>query len=171
MSWQDEADEIEARRRLARELGGKQAVERQHARGRLTVRERIERLVDADSFHESGETAGESERGDDGRLVSFQPTNFVVGSARIGGRPCVVAGDDFTISGGAYSPASLKKTQYADGLAIRRRIPLVRLIEGGGASVSGAYGSRGRSGYDLTAPPPMNVLAMEAPASPPRTSR
>ena len=46
-------------------------------------------------------------------------------------------------------------------------MPLVRLIEGGGASVSGAYGSRGRSGYDLTAPPPMNLLAMEALATVP----
>lgn len=167
MSWQDEADEIEARRRLARELGGKEAVERQHARGRGTVRERIEKLVDEGSFREAGETAGDAERDDAGRLASFRPTNFVVGAAQIGGRPCVVAGDDFTISGGAYSPASLKKTQYADGLAIRRRIPLVRLIEGGGASVSGAYGSRGRSGYDLTAPPPMNVLALEALATVP----
>jgi methylmalonyl-CoA decarboxylase subunit alpha len=167
MSWQDEADEIEARRRAARELGGKEAVERQHARGRLTVRERIERLVDPDSFHEAGDTAGDAERDESGRLASFRPTNFVVGAATLGGRPCVVAGDDFTISGGAYSPASLKKTQYADGLAIRRRIPLVRLIEGGGASVSGAYGSRGRSGYDLTAPPPMNVLALEALATVP----
>ena len=95
------------------------------------------------------------------------PTTAPVCSKRIGGRPCVVAGDDFTIQGGAYSPASLKKTQYADGLAIRRRIPLVRLIEGGGASVSGAYGSRGRSGYDLTAPPPMNLLALEALATVP----
>jgi acetyl-CoA carboxylase carboxyltransferase component len=167
MSWRDEADEIEARRRLARELGGKEAVERQHARGRLTVRERIERLVDPDGFAEIGETAGDAERDESGRLASFRPTNFVVGAARIDGRPCVVAGDDFTIRGGAYSPAGLKKTQYADGLAIRRRVPLVRLIEGGGASVSGAYGSRGRSGYDLTAPPPMNVLAMEALATVP----
>jgi acetyl-CoA carboxylase carboxyltransferase component len=167
MSWRDEADEIEARRRLARELGGKQAVERQHARGRLTVRERLERLIDAESFHEFGETAGEAERDESGRLASFRPTNFVVGTARIGGRACVVAGDDFTIAGGAYAPASLKKTQYADALAIRRRIPLVRLIEGGGASVSGAYGTRGRSGYDLTAPPPMNVLALEALATVP----
>jgi len=167
MSWQDEANEIEARRRLAQELGGKEAVERHHARGRLTVRERIGRLVDASSFHEAGETAGDGERDEAGRLASFEPTNFVVGSARIDGRPCVVAGDDFTIRGGAYSPASLKKTQYADSLAIRRRIPLVRLIEGGGASVSGAYGSRGRSGYDLTAPPPMNLLALEALASVP----
>jgi acetyl-CoA carboxylase carboxyltransferase component len=167
MSWQDEADEIEARRRLAHELGGKAAVDRQHVRGRLTVRERIERLVDEGSFHEVGETAGDAERDEAGRLASFRPTNFVVGAAQIGGRPCVVAGDDFTIQGGAYSPASLKKTQYADGLAIRRRIPLVRLIEGGGASVSGAYGSRGRSGYDLTAPPPMNVLALEALATVP----
>ena len=78
----------------------------------------------------------------------------MAGAATIDGRASVMAGDDFTIRGGAYTPASLKKMQYADGLAIRRRIPLVRLLEGGGASVSGAYGARGRSGYDLTAPRP-----------------
>jgi acetyl-CoA carboxylase carboxyltransferase component len=157
MSWQDEVDEIAKRRRAAHALGGAQAVAKHKGRGRGTVRERIAALADAGSFSEYGEIAGES----DG-AGGFAPTNIVAGVARIDGRAAVIAGDDFTIKGGAYTPASLKKIQYAEGLAIRRRMPLVRLLEGGGASVSGAYGARGRSGYDLTAPSPMNLLAMQA---------
>jgi acetyl-CoA carboxylase carboxyltransferase component len=157
MSWQDEVDEIARRRRAAHELGGADAVAKHKARGRGSVRERIAALADAGSFREYGETAGEvAESG------AFSPTNIVAGAATIGGRAAVIAGDDFTIKGGAYTPASLKKIQYAEGLAIRRKMPLVRLLEGGGASVSGAYGARGRSGYDLTAPSPMNLIAMQA---------
>ena len=47
MSWKPEVDQIERRRELAAQLGGPEAVEKQHARGRLTVRERIDTLVDA----------------------------------------------------------------------------------------------------------------------------
>ena len=81
----------------------------------------------------------------------------MIGTARIDGRPVVVGGDDFTIRGGAYSPAGLRKGIYADELAIRRRVPLVRLLEGGGASIAGATGVRGRSGYDWTASSPLNL--------------
>ena len=167
MSWDDEIDALERRRALAREQGGADAVARQHERGRGTVRERIAALADKDSFREYGDSAGQPELGADGSLRGFTPTNLVMGTVRIDGRPVVVGGDDFTIQGGAYSQAALKKGQYADALAIRRRIPLVRLLEGGGASVSGSYQQRGRSGYDLTAPSPMNVLAAEALATVP----
>src|SRR5512134_152147 len=141
MSWQDEVDEIARRRRAAHALGGAEAVAKHKARGRGTVRERIAALADAGSFSEYGEIAGEVDA-----AGAFAPTNIVAGVGKIGGRAAVIAGDDFTIKGGAYTPASLKKIQYAEGLAIRRRMPLVRLLEGGGASVSGAYGARGRSG-------------------------
>jgi acetyl-CoA carboxylase carboxyltransferase component len=167
MSWKPEVDEIERLRALARQQGGAEAVERQHARGRLTVRERIEALVDPESFREHGELAGESERDDNGEPSSFAPANVVVGMASIDGRQIVIGGDDFTIRGGAYTPVGLRKGQYADELAIRRRVPVVRLLEGGGASVTGATGVRGRSGYDLTASSPLNLLCMEALATVP----
>src|SRR5215468_7934528 len=166
MSWKPESDEIERRRAAAREQGGADAVARQHARGRLTVRERIDALVDAGSFREHGEVAGQLGTGSDGRDV-FTPANVVVGTARIDGRPVVLAGDDFTIRGGSYSPAGLRKGIYADELAVRRRVPLVRLLEGGGASVAGATGVRGRSGYDWVAASPLNFLCMEALATVP----
>ncbi len=167
MSWKPEVDEIERLHALSRQQGGTEAVEQQHARGCLTVRERIEALVDPASFREHGELAGQSERGEQGELRSFTPASVVVGIARIGGRQVVVGGDDFTIRGGAYTAVGLRKGQYADELAIRRRIPVVRLLEGGGASVTGASGVRGRSGYDLTASSPLNLLCMEALATVP----
>lgn len=167
MSWKDEIDAIERRRALAREQGGAEAVARQHERGRGTVRERIAALVDEGSFREYGDTAGQTQAGANGEAPRFLPANFVMGTARIEGRLVVVGGDDFTIQGGAYGPAALKKGQYADALAVRRRVPLVRLLEGGGASVSGSYAQRGRSGYDLTSPSPMNLLAAEALATVP----
>jgi acetyl-CoA carboxylase carboxyltransferase component len=162
MSWKPEVDEVERRRELARELGGPEAVARRHAQGRLGVRERIEALVDAGSFQEWGGVAGEAQPDAEGRAVRFTPANVVVGVARIDGRPCVVGGDDFTIRGGAYSAVGIKKGLFADELAIRRQIPLVRLLEGGGASVVGASGVRGRSGYDMTAPSALNLAAVEA---------
>ena len=54
MNWPTELDELRLRERLAREMGGRDKVKRQHDGGRLTVRERIDRLVDAGSFHETG---------------------------------------------------------------------------------------------------------------------
>jgi acetyl-CoA carboxylase carboxyltransferase component len=167
MSWKPEVDEIERRRARAREHGGPEAVERQHARGRLTVRERIAALSDPGSFSEHGAVTGVSELDEAGRLRGFTPANVVVGVARIDGRICVVGGDDFTIRGGAYSPAGLRKAQYADELAVRLRVPLVRLLEGGGASIEGASGVRGRSGYDWVSASPLNLLCMEALATVP----
>ncbi len=161
MSWKPEADEIERRRRAAAEHGGAEAVARHRASGRQPVRERIAALVDPDSFQEHGAVAGVS--GDvGGRAGAFTPANVVCGTAQIGGRPCVVGGDDFTIRGGAYSSAGLRKGQHADALAIQRRIPLIRLLEGGGATIRGATGVPGRSGYDWTAPSPLNLLSLQA---------
>ncbi len=61
MGWQPELDELRERKRQARELGGADKVERQHQGGRLTVRERIDGLVDGGSFHEVGAIAGRGE--------------------------------------------------------------------------------------------------------------
>ncbi len=138
MSWKDEVEQIEERRRRALELGGAEAVSRQHQRGRLTVRERIDRLVDADSLHEIGPIAGYAETDEEGRLLSFEPGNYVLGLARVDGRPCVVGGEDFTQRGGSPTPAGLRKSVYAEDLAIQRRMPLVRFLEGGGGSVRGS---------------------------------
>ncbi|MFQ5514434.1 MAG: acyl-CoA carboxylase subunit beta [Myxococcota bacterium] len=159
MSWKPEVDEIERRRARARELGGAEAVRRQHEAGRATVRERIAALVDAGSFREHGVLAGHGEKGGEGR---FTPANVVIGSAAVDGRAVVVCGDDFTLRGAAYSAVGLRKSLHAEELALQRRVPLIRLLEGGGASIEGASGTRGRSGYDWLAPPRASLLAVQA---------
>ena len=136
MSWQDEVDGIEARRRAALALGGDAAIAAQHAKGRLTVRERIDALVDAGSFREQGPIAGHAEKDANGQLVGFAPANYLLGIAALDGRPCVVGGEDFTQAGGSPSPAGLRKSVMAEELAVRLRLPLVRLLEGGGGSVA-----------------------------------
>jgi acetyl-CoA carboxylase carboxyltransferase component len=135
MSWEKEAGEIRRRREAARGMGGAEALQRQREKGRLNVRERVDLLLDAGSFAEHGPSAGAAEP--DG---GFTPANYVLGFGRIDGRPCVVGGEDFTVRGGSPNPAGLRKSVYAEELAVHYRVPLVRLHEGGGGSVAGAAG-------------------------------
>jgi acetyl-CoA carboxylase carboxyltransferase component len=136
MSWEPELEELRRREALARRMGGDERVERQHRSGRLTVRERIERLFDEGTFHETGALAGRATY-TDGELVDFLPANVVVGQGRIDGRRAVVQADDFTVRGGAADAAIWQKMVYAEKLAGELRLPLVRLVDGtgGGGSV------------------------------------
>jgi len=133
--WAEAIESLRQRRALALEQGGAEGVARQHARGRLSVRERIDALVDDGSFHEHGRIAGGATLDDDGGLESFTPANYVVGIGRIAGRRVVVGGEDFTLKGGSPNAAGLRKSVYAEHLALTYRMPLVRLLEGGGGSV------------------------------------
>jgi acetyl-CoA carboxylase carboxyltransferase component len=136
MSWQEELDGIELRRRAAAELGGAEGVAKQHEAGRLTVRERIAALVDPGSFREQGPIAGYSQRDAQGKLESFSPANYVLGFGKIDGRPVVVGGEDFTLRGGSPSPAGNRKSVFLEDLACQYQVPMIRLLEGGGGSVA-----------------------------------
>jgi acetyl-CoA carboxylase carboxyltransferase component len=153
MSWKPEIDGIELRRRHAQEHGGADAVAKQHALGRLTIRERIDALVDPTSFAEQGPIAGHAEIEEDGGLREFTPANYVLGMGRIDGRPVVVGGEDFTQRGGSPSPAGLRKSVFAEEMAVRYRVPLVRFLQGGGGSVAGTGGKGAR----VTAGNPVNA--------------
>jgi acetyl-CoA carboxylase carboxyltransferase component len=117
-------------------MGGEEKVARQHAAGRLTVRERIDALVDPGSFREIGSITGKADY-EGGELTEFRPANFVMGRGRIDGRPVVVGGDDFTVRGGAADASIYQKQVYAEQMANELRLPLVRLVDGtgGGGSV------------------------------------
>ena len=137
VSWESELEELRRREELARRMGGEERVARQHAAGRLTVRERLERLFDPDSFHETGAIAGKGDYDADGELEDFLPANMLIGQGRIDGRRAVVQGDDFTVRGGAADAAIWQKMVYAERMAHDLRLPLVRLVDGtgGGGSV------------------------------------
>ena len=109
MSWKKEIKHLELRKFLAKKLGGKEKIKRQHDAGRLTVRERIDYLVDRGSFEEIGILAGNSKYDDNGELISFTPSNSIIGHALISNKPVVVYGDDFTIRGGAADASIWEK--------------------------------------------------------------
>ena len=70
---------------------------RQHASGRRTVRERIERLFDPGSFHETGALAGTATDDDDGELSAFTPANMVCGQGEIEGRSAFRTAERFGV--------------------------------------------------------------------------
>ena len=137
MVWQPEIDELERRRELAFRMGTPDRVQRHHDRGHLTVRERLELLLDPGSLRERGVLAGKATYDEDGELTEFIPSNYVMGVARIDGRPVVAGGDDFTVRGGAADGAIGGKSGHAERMARELRLPIIRLVDGtgGGGSV------------------------------------
>jgi acetyl-CoA carboxylase carboxyltransferase component len=136
MTWKPELDELRAREQMAREMGGPDKVQRQHDGGRLTVRERIDQLVDQGSFHEVGAIAGKAEYDAAGKLSKLTPSNCVMGRASIDGRPVIVLGDDFTVRGGSADATIPMKPILAERMAQELRLPIVRIIEGSGGGGS-----------------------------------
>ena len=138
MAWEKHLEELRQRRQWALAQGGEAAVVRQHAEGRLTIRERIEALVDAGSFQEIGMLAGRGSY--EGTSVSHvTPAPYVGGSATIDGRPVAVGGEDFTVRGG--SSAGLRRRKGGQGgfiedLAFEYDMPLINLSHGAGGSVN-----------------------------------
>ena len=86
MTWKAETDEIARRRKLALNQGGTEAIAKQHSQNRLTIRERIEKLIDPGSLEEVGPAAGTPHYDDNGVLTGLDPANFVLGFAKVEGR-------------------------------------------------------------------------------------
>ena len=147
MSWQPEADEIARRRGFAHALGGDEAVAKHHTQGRLTIRERVDGLCDAGTFQEVGQLTGKGGYVD-GKLQKVVPAPYVMGLAKIDGRPVAVGGEDFTVRGGTSWGSDRRKGGqggFVEDLAHEYRIPLVNLIDGAGGSVTSAV----RRGYTV----------------------
>ena len=126
MNWKPELDDLARREAFAREMGGVDKVKRQRDQGRLTVRERIDRLVDPKSFHEIGAISGIAEYDEHGELTSLTPANCVFGRGKIDGRTVVVVGDDFTVRGGSADASISAKPLMAEEMAHDFRLPIIR---------------------------------------------
>lgn len=135
--WSSEVAEIQRRRELARAMGGVDKVERQHGEGKLTARERIDMIADAESFHEIGALTGFASYDENGKVKEVLPTNFIAGTARIDGRKITLGVDDFTRRGGSGDAAIHAVQIFLERYARRMRLPVVRLLDGqsGGGSV------------------------------------
>jgi acetyl-CoA carboxylase carboxyltransferase component len=109
--------------------GGEKSIARHRGRGKLLARERIELLLDEDSpFLELSTLAGYG-------------TNFTVGGSVVGGIgvvsgvECLIVANDPTVKGGASNPSSLKKSLRLHEIALQNRLPVITLVESGGADL------------------------------------
>ncbi len=114
---------------LARGGGGERYVSRHHARGRLLARERIELLVDRDSaFLELSPLAAWGSEFAVGAAI-------VTGLGVVSGTECVIVANDPTVRGGSINPYTLRKHLRALDIARRNRLPVITLVESGGADL------------------------------------
>jgi acetyl-CoA carboxylase carboxyltransferase component len=133
----------ELRRRKARYRGmaGPDRVERQHAQGKLTVRERLDLLFDADTFTELSLLA-HHQSSSPAMQGKFTPADgCVTGIGKVDGRRVAVIAYDFTVMAGSIGMVGELKATRLRELALRERIPLVWLIDSAGARIQEAGGS------------------------------
>ncbi len=168
MVWQPEVDEINRRRAMAREMGGEDRVRDQHERGKLTIRERIDGLLDEGSFRERGALAGQTEY-EDGELKRFRAASYLVGIGEIEGRPVSVGGGDYTaraLSGtaGVRPPGrTVSKGGHDEDIALGLKLPMIRLIDGFGADIRSVEGMARTYIPELTMWPVPTKLMSEVP--------
>ncbi len=121
--------ELRSRERVVREGGGTNAVERHRSRGKLTARERIERLLDPGTpFLELSSLAAWGMYEDDAPAAGI-----VTGIGRVAGRETVIVSNDATVKGGTYYPITVKKHLRAQEIAMQNRLPCIYLVDSGGA--------------------------------------
>ena len=140
----EKIEELKEKTALAMLGGGQRQIDKQHERGKLSARERIDQLVDPGSFMEF-ET-----------FVTHQCTKFgmdkekyygdgvVVGSAKMAGRQVYLYSQDFTVMGGSLGKSHAAKICHVMDLAIKVGVPIIGLIDSGGARIQeglGQYGS------------------------------
>jgi propionyl-CoA carboxylase beta chain len=143
----DILDQLEARREGARQGGGERRVEAQHKRGKLTARERIELLLDKDSFEEFDMFVQH-------RCVDFgmdkaekiPGDGVVTGWGTVNGRTVFVFSKDFTVFGGSLSETHAQKIVKIQDMALKMRAPIVGLFDAGGARIQEGVAALGGYG-------------------------
>ena len=139
-------EDLRARVEEAVHAGSARAVEKQHAKGKMTARERISALVDEDSFTEIDEFARH-------RSTKFGMENnrpygdgVVIGTATVDGRPIALYSQDFTIMGGSLGEVHAEKIVKIAEFALKSGIPLIGINDSGGARIQEGVASLGGYG-------------------------
>jgi acetyl-CoA carboxylase carboxyltransferase component len=121
--------ELRERSTLVARGGGEKALEKHRSRGKLTARERVDRLLDPDTaFLELSALAAWDVY--DGQAPG---AGIVTGIGKIEGRECVLVANDATVKGGTYFPLTVKKHLRAQEIAEQNRLPCIYLVDSGGA--------------------------------------
>ena len=130
---------------LAEEAGGKDRVDKQHGRGKLTARERIEFILDNESFVELDKFVEHQNYNFGMEKTKFLGDGVITGYGKIDGRQVFVYAQDFTIFGGALGLAHARKITKIMDMAVQVGCPVIGLSDSGGARIQ--EGVRGLAGY------------------------
>jgi len=139
-------EELELRRAKARMGGGQARIDSQHKRGKLTARERVQLLLDDNSFEEF-DMYVEHRCADFGMADNKVPGDGVVtGWGTINGRVVYVIAKDFTVFGGSLSEAHANKMIKIQDMALRNRAPVIGVFDAGGARIQEGVAALGGYG-------------------------
>ena len=142
----DIVEKLEARRAGARRGGGETRIEAQHKRGKLTARERMELLMDRDSFEEL-DMFVEHRSSDFGMdKTKIAGDGVVTGFGTVNGRTVFAFAKDFTVFGGSLSETHAQKIIKIQDMAMRARAPIVGLFDAGGARIQDGVAALGGYG-------------------------
>lgn len=143
MSKQDKIDRLQKMRENAKIGGGKARIEKQHDKGKLTARERIDILLDSDSFQEIDAFVQHRSNAfglDENHILG---DGVVTGYGKIEGRPVYVFSQDFTVFGGSLSETHAEKICKVMDLALKNGVPIIGLNDSGGARIQEGVSSLG----------------------------
>src|SRR5215213_5411697 len=143
----DILEKLETRRANARLGGGQARIDAQHKRGKLTARERVELLMDKDSFEEF-DMFVEHRATDFGmdKGAKIPGDGVVTGWGTVNGRTVFVFAKDFTVFGGSLSETHAQKILKIQDMAMKARAPIVGLFDAGGARIQEGVASLGGYG-------------------------
>src|ERR1043165_7778148 len=146
-AMKDILEKLEARRANARLGGGQERIDAQHKRGKLAARERVELLMDKDSFEEFDMFVEHraTEFGMD-KGAKIPGDGVVIGWGTVNGRTVFVFAKDFTVFGGSLSETHALKIQKIQDMAMKARAPIVGLFDAGGARIQEGVASLGGYG-------------------------
>ncbi len=143
--WQESIERLNQRREAVAAAGGEERIEKQHASGKLTARERMEALFDDDTFVEINDMIA-SRATDFGMDKKKRPGDGVVtGYGYIHGRIAFASSQDFTIGGGSLGEAHAKKICHVMDKAMEMKAPFISINDSGGARIEEGIDSL--SGY------------------------
>lgn len=139
-------ERLEEKRQLARQGGGQKRIDAQHAKGKLTARERIEILLDPDSFEEYGMFVEQRCTNFGMEKNNFPGDGVVTGSGTINGRLVFIYSQDFTVLGGSLSETNAKKICQIMDMALKMGAPVIGINDSGGARIQEGVDSLGGYG-------------------------
>ena len=142
----DILDKLDERRASARGGGGKRRIDNQHKRGKLTARERIELLMDRDSFQEFDMFVEHRSYEFGMEKTKIAGDGVVTGWGTVNGRSVFVFAKDFTVFGGALSETHAQKIIKIQDMAMRARAPIIGLFDAGGARIQEGVAALGGYG-------------------------